>query len=308
MAEVLVPDGSWTFDGDLVRIVLDPGRRGREFRRARGDIAVPVLAIAGVTYSPGRHGGLRLRVRDGADPFLQVGGGQLRDQFDPYRLAIPSSSTGAAEYLVDELRNALTIEQVPPGAVDHYLVAGPAVPLTARADDGVATFDGSHLRLEWTGWASPAKRAAGPQQISLDAIERVEWSPMAGTRGGLLRFAVRGTAPRAAHDDPTSLTWGAVRRNRWGSFASVKTASQAMGGTTSLVAAAVAARLPHPYRTFDTTSLPVLPPGAEAAADPEPGDHDALSRRLRELRKLRDEGLLSDDEHEAAKQSVLRQL
>jgi hypothetical protein len=307
MAEVLVPGGGWTFDGDLLRIVLGSVRRADQLRRARGEITVPVVAIAGVTFSPGRRAELRLRLRDGADPFLQVGGGLLSDQFDPYRLAIPASSGGAAEYLVDEIRNTLTIEQVPPGAVDHYLVAGPAVPLSARADDGVASFDGSHVRLEWTRWASPAKTLAGPQLISLDAITGLEWSPMTATRTGFLRFNVRDNAPRPAQEDPACLTWGAMRRNRWGSFVSVKTKAQAMGGTTSMVAAAVAARLPHPYRTSDTAAITEIPPGRQPAVGPDRADHDALLRRLRELGTLRDEGMLTDDEHKAAKQAVLRQ-
>lgn len=102
--------GTWAFDGDLLRIVLGPGRRARTLRQARGELAVPVTAIAGVTYRPGRHAQLRLRLREGADPFLQIGGGQISDWFDPYRLAVPTEASGAAEYLVDEVRNALMIE------------------------------------------------------------------------------------------------------------------------------------------------------------------------------------------------------
>lgn len=297
-----MPSGTWTFDGDLLRIVLGPDRRTRALRQARGELAVPVMAIAAVTYSPGRHA--QLRLREGADPFLQIGGGQISDWFDPYRLTVPKDAGGAAEYLVDEVRNALTIEQVPTGPTDRYLVDGPAAPMTARADDGIASFDGSRLRFEWSQWASPVKKLAGAQQITLADVAAVNWAPMTGSRGGYLHFALHGAPPQPAHDDPTCLTWGVVRRNRWGSFATVKTKAQAVGGTTSLLAAAVAARLPHPHACSDTTEARALSARREAAADQE--ENDALLRRLRELRTMLDEGLLTDEEYTAAQQAVLR--
>lgn len=181
---------------------------------------------------------------------------------------------------------------------------GPAAPLTARADDGTISFDGSRLRLEWTHWASPVKKSAGAQQIALAEVAAVNWAPMTGSRGGFLRFAVHGASPQPVRDDPACLTWGVVRQNRWGSFASVKTKAKAMGGTTSLLAAAVAARLPHPHASSDATETRALPPHAEAAADQR--EHDALLRRLRELRTMLDEGVLTDEEYTAAQQAVLR--
>ena len=304
MAEVAGPDGSWAFDGDQLRVVLAPDRRTRALRQALGERLVPVAAIAGVGFTPGRSGALRLRLREGADPFLQIGGGQLREWFDPYRLVVPRDVTGAAEYLVDEVRNAVTIEEVRAGPTDHYLVAAPAVPLTARGDDGIASFDGVQLRLEWTRWASPAKRSAGTQLIALRDVAAVDWSPRTGGGDGQLRFSVRGRAAGPPRDDPGCLTWGPVRRNRWGSFAAVRTKAEMMGGTTSLLAAAVAARLPHPYAAADP-GTPALPGPAATEA---PQDDDVLLRRLRELGRLHTDGLLTDEEYEGARQAVLRLL
>ncbi len=38
--------------------------------------------------------------------------------------------TGVAEYFVDEVRNALLIEQVPDGPVDRFLLPGPSLPVS----------------------------------------------------------------------------------------------------------------------------------------------------------------------------------
>jgi hypothetical protein len=291
MAEVIVSDGTWTFDGELVRIVPGQDRHVHHLRQALGELTVPLLAIAGVAYEPGRKKGrLRLRLRDGADPFLQVTGGKLTEEADPYRLAVDRDTTGVAEYLVDEVRQALMLEQVPPGTCDHYLLPGPAVPLTATAGDGTASFDGKQLHIEWTEWAEDVKKSAGPQHISLDDITGVEWVPIVGWTNGFLRIRARGASPLQPKHDPHCITWG-MRRD---------------GGTTSLLAAAVVARLPHPSTpALAITGPEQLPP---AAATTEENDHDAVLRRLRELGELHKDGVLTDDEFASAKQALLRRI
>ncbi|WP_166350113.1 DUF4429 domain-containing protein [Phytoactinopolyspora limicola] len=291
MAEVIVRDGTWTFDGELVRIVPGQDRRVDALRQALGELTVPLRAMAGITYEPGRKGGrLRLRLRDGADPFLQVAGGKLGDDADPYRLAIDSTTAGMAEYFVDEVRNALMLEQVPPGPCDRFLMPGPAVPLTASAGDGTASFDGTRIHIEWTEWAEDGKKAGGPRQISLDDVLGVEWVPIVGWTNGFLRFRLTAASALMPKHDPNCITWG-MRR---------------LGGTTAMLAAAVAARLPHPGAAGGDDS-PAL---AAAPATPAPGDgdHDALLRRLRELGDLHRDGVLTDDEFTTAKQALLRQL
>src|SRR5215470_10077997 len=112
MAEVITRDGTWTFDGESVRIVPGRDRGVHKLRQAVGEVTVPLTALAGVAYEPGRKDGrLRLRLRDGADPFTQAARGQLPDAADPYQLAVGARNV-LAEYLVDEVRNALLIEQV----------------------------------------------------------------------------------------------------------------------------------------------------------------------------------------------------
>ncbi|HEX6326251.1 MAG TPA: DUF4429 domain-containing protein [Jiangellaceae bacterium] len=306
MAEVMVRDGRWTFDGELVRIVPGRDRRVHPLRRALGELVVPLTAIAGVAYEPGRKAGqLRLRLRDWADPFLQVAGGKLSHDADPYRLAIDRHTIGAAEYLVDEVHNALVIEQVPPGPSDRYLLDGPAVPLAATAGDGSASFDGSRIRIEWTEWAEDVKKSADWQEIALEDVVGIEWAPISGLTYGFLRFRVTGVPTVDPKHDPNCLTWGILRKNKWGSFGSPRTRTKIAGGTTSLLAAAVVVRLPHPSAgPVDAASPALTARDTESASG---GDHDALLRRLRELGDLHRDGVLTDEEFAAAKRALLRE-
>ncbi|NEE02994.1 DUF4429 domain-containing protein [Phytoactinopolyspora halotolerans] len=303
MAEVIVRDGTWTFDGEIVRIVPGGDRRVHALRQALGERAIPLAAISGITYESARKGGrLRLRLRDGADPFLQVTAGKLADDVDPYRLAVDKDSAGVAEYFVDEVRNALTVEQVPPGACERYLLSGPGVPLTATAGDGTVTFDGSVIRIEWTEWAEQVKKASGAREISLGDVHGVEWVPIVGLTNGFLRFRVTGASALLPKHDPNCITWGWRRE----------------GGTISLVGAAVVARLPHPSGAptdaATARQLPQVAGSAEASGPDGSGgagggaDHDTVLRRLRELGDLHRDGILTDDEFAAAKQALLRQL
>ncbi|GAA2590963.1 DUF4429 domain-containing protein [Actinomadura fulvescens] len=291
--EVIGRDGTWTFDGEVLRIVPGRDRGVHKLRRALGELVVPVTAIAGVAYEPGRKGGrLRLRLRAAADPFSQAVAGGLADSAaDPYRLSVDTGRTGVAEYFVDEVRNALILEQVPDGPCDRYLMPGPPVPVSASAGDGTASFDGERVRLEWNWMASSKKEEAGPQLFELAEIAGVEWSPQSGMGYGCLRFRLRqrqgDSRAVTAEDDPQCLAWGIQKE----------------GGLTALVAAAVVARLPHPA----APAIEQAAPGPEPRDTETPGeDHDTLLRRLRELGALHKEGILDDEEFATAKQALLR--
>ncbi|MFD7713737.1 DUF4429 domain-containing protein [Streptomyces sp. NPDC059786] len=232
MAEIIQRDGTWSFEGEALR--LTPGRdKGVGLlRRTLGELTVPLEALAGVSFEQGRKSGrLRLRLRDGADPLLQATGGKLADAADPYQLTVESDRYGVAEYLVDEVRNALLLDQVPPGPVDAYLLPGPPVPLSVSAGDGTASFDGEYVRLEWNWKTEEAKAAAGTRTLALTTLAGVEWHPSAGLEDGYLRFSVHGVETKAPpkYDPNSVLLWGFKR-----------------DPLMALVAAAVQARLPHP--------------------------------------------------------------
>ncbi|MFJ4631400.1 DUF4429 domain-containing protein [Streptomyces sp. NPDC088847] len=292
MAEIIQKDGTWVFDGDALR--LTPGRDKNVglFRKTVGELVVPLGALAGVSFEQGRRSGrLRLRLRDGADPLLHATGGRLTEGDDPYQLAVESDRYGVAEYFVDEVRNALLLDQVPADPVDEYLLPGPAVPLSVSAGDGTASFDGERVRLEWNWKTEDAKSAAGARTLAVTDLVGVEWRPSAGLENGYIRFSVRNAPTKAPPKyDPNSVElWGFKK-----------------DPLMALIAAAVQARLPHP--AAETDVRPEQPePAWQLAAAAEDG-HDALLRRLRELGELHRDGVLTDDEFAMAKQAVLKRM
>ncbi|MEV0615472.1 DUF4429 domain-containing protein [Nonomuraea sp. NPDC050404] len=283
MAEIAVSDGSWTFNGEMLRIVPGSDKDVHELRRTLGEVRVPLEAIAGVAFEPARKGGhLRLRLRKGADALSDVVAGTLKPPADPYRLAVPKARVGAAEYFADEVRDTMTVYQTPGGPCDDYLLPVPDVPISATAGDGTAFFDGERVRLEWSGWASTEKEKAGTQEFALSDVSGVEWKPQSGMSYGTLRFRIKGEAPaRSPEKDLRCVSWGV----------------QPYGGATALVAAAVLARLPR--------EAPELPPPPPPVSDDV---HDAVLRRLAELGQLHRSGVLTDEEFAAAKQAMIRRL
>ncbi|KEF07581.1 MULTISPECIES: DUF4429 domain-containing protein [Streptomyces] len=294
MAELMGRDGTWSFDGEQVRIVPGRERGVHRLRQDLGEICVPLTALAGVAYEPGRKGGrLRLRLRDGADPLLYVTGGGLPDDASPYQVAVDPDRTGVAEYFADEVRQALLLDQVDTGPADRYLLPGPAVPLSAAGVDGTATFDGETVRVEWRWNTSESKKQAGARTYSLADLESVEWRPAVGLESGYLRFRPKGEAPKAKpeHDPNAIELWGFKKES----------------GQTALLAAAVAVRLPHPS---GGSAAPDVTPVLEKAAGTGGGsgreDADVLLRRLRELGELHKDGILTAEEFATAKAAVLR--
>ncbi|WP_327670479.1 MULTISPECIES: DUF4429 domain-containing protein [unclassified Streptomyces] len=292
MAEIIQRDGTWTYLGDTLRLVPGRDKAVSPLRKALGEVTVPLTALAGASFEQGKKSGrLRLRLRDGADPLLQATGGKLTEGMDPYQLTVESDRYGVAEYFVDEVRNALLLDEVPTSASDTYLLPGPAVPLSVSAGDGTASFDGERVRLEWNWKTEEAKSSAGTRVLALGDIAAVEWQPAVGLENGCLRFTVRSSPTKAPPKyDPNSIElWGFKK-----------------DPLMALVAAAVQARLPHPGPAGE----PATPPALEQAppAAPAEDEHDALLRRLRELGDLHNSGILTDDEFALAKAAVLKRL
>jgi hypothetical protein len=303
MAEIIQRDGTWAFDGSTVRITPGLHRSVPLFRQTYGEIAVPLEAVSGIVYEPERkRGRLRLRLREGADPLLQATGGRLPDAADPYRLTVDIDRTGVAEYVAEEIRHALLLDQIPKEPAKAFLLAGPPVPVSVRSSDGTVSFDGAQVRIDWADTSDRVKRATGPRIIAVGDLVQVEWLPNSGYEDGFLRFVTRETvfSKLPPEKDPFALDlWGSARRDL----------------LTALVAAAVTARLPHPsLRAGEHIDRP---PQLTAAAGPgsapvtasvpaQADHHDVLLRRLRELGELHRDGVLTDEEFAATKAAVLR--
>ncbi|MFJ9208330.1 DUF4429 domain-containing protein [Streptomyces sp. NPDC102264] len=314
MAEIIQKDGTWTFDGDTVRIVPGKDKGVSPLRKALGEVTLPLGALAGISFEAGRRSGrLRLRLREGADPLLQITGGRLGDSSDPYLLTVEKDRAGVAEYFVDEVRNALLLDQVEPGPVDRYLLPGPALPITVSAGDASVTFDGERIRLEWNWKTEESKSSGGPRTLVLGEVEAVEWLPSAGLENGYLRFLTsRAPVSTPPKYDPQAVDLYGFRKDP----------------LMALVGAAVVARLPHPRAASAAsaalTAAPAPAPGlvkaatstTDAADTTDPAgpaaasgdDHDVLLRRLRELGELHQAGILTAEEFSTAKQAVLKRL
>lgn len=293
MAEIIQKDGTWAFDGDALRMTPGRNKNVSLLRTMLGELTVPLGALAGISFEQGKKTGrLRLRLRDGADPLLQATGGKLAEPNDPHQLTVESDRYGVAEYIVDEVRNALLLDQVPSDPVDRYLLPGPAVPLSVSAGDGTASFDGEYVRLEWNWKTEEAKSAAGARSLALADITAVEWHPSAGLENGCLRFTVRGAPTKAPPKyDPNSVElWGFKK-----------------DPLMALVAAAVQARLEHPA-AGPQDAVPPKKELAPAGSPPAEDNHDAQLRRLRELGELHRSGVLTDEEFAMAKQAILRRM
>ncbi|MBR8643365.1 DUF4429 domain-containing protein [Streptomyces tuirus] len=295
MAEIIQRDGTWAFDGSTVRITPGLHRSVPLFRQTYGEIAVPIEAVSAVALEPERkRGRLRLRLREGADPLLQGTGGRLPDAADPYRLTVDVDRTGVAEYVAEEIRQALLLEQIPKEPAKAYLLPGPPVPVSVRSSDGTVSFDGTQVRIDWADTSERVKRATGPRIIGLGDLVQVEWLPNSGHEDGFLRFATRETvfSKLPPEKDPYALDlWGSPRRDL----------------LTALVAAAVTARLPHPSsRTPAESDAYAHAPGAAPAPSRTADHHDVLLRRLRELGRLHRDGVLTDEEFARTKAVVLR--
>ncbi|MFF4725983.1 DUF4429 domain-containing protein [Streptomyces mirabilis] len=301
MAEIIQRDGTWAFDGSTVRITPGLHRSVPLFRQTYGEIAVPLEAVSGIVYEPERkRGRLRLRLREGADPLLQATGGRLPDAADPYRLTVDIDRTGVAEYVAEEIRHALLLDQIPKEPAKAFLLAGPPVPVSVRSSDGTVSFDGAQVRIDWADTSDRVKRATGPRIIAVGDLVQVEWLPNSGYEDGFLRFVTRETvfSKLPPEKDPFALDlWGSARRDL----------------LTALVAAAVTARLPHPsLRAGEHVDLPpqltaAAGPGSVPVPVPAQADHhDVLLRRLRELGELHRDGVLTDEEFAATKAAVLR--
>lgn len=289
----------WEFDADSVLIRFERGIRTPKLLQALGERRIPYEALAGVELTPGKRGTVVLRAvpRPGADPLMDAADGQLKENYDPYRLVLPAERETLAEYYADEIRAALGPDAKAPA--DTHLVAAPAPPLAFKAYDGKASFDGSSVvfRWFWTG-ASSAKWKAGDQRFPISELTGVEWrSPE--VFNGHLRLVARGadgSEPGAADQNPAAVVFGMGYGLVHDSlpFAAavleaVRAASTSNGGGL------------HPH------GAPVPSPveAQQAAARPDPGH---IADRIRHLGDLHQAGLLTDDEFTAKKAELLAEL
>ncbi|MFC5720080.1 DUF4429 domain-containing protein [Streptomyces gamaensis] len=283
---------AWEFETDSVLIRFERGIRTPRLLQVLGERRVPYEALAAVETAPGRRGTvvLRARPRPGADPLMDVADGQLKEGSDPYRLVLPAERETLAAYYADEVRAALGPAAGAPA--ERHLVAAPAPPLSFKAYDGKASFDGRSVafRWFWTG-ASSAKWKAGDQRFEVSALSGVEWrSPEIA--GGYLRLVGRGaeglTRPGDVDHDPAAVVFGM---------------GYGLIHESLPFAAAVLQAVRAERPTADGEDG--CPPHPAPAARPDPG---GIADRIRHLGALHAAGLLTDAEFSAKKAELLAEL
>jgi hypothetical protein len=137
------------------------------------------------------------------------------------------------------------------------------------------------------------------QWLPLTAIAAVEFDPGKGFRSGHVRFVLAGLPAGYRHPAP--------KKDR---HAFTFTADGREAGEAEELAAHVAARITGP-RVVETALLPGNQPADWGSAGPPPGalvpapSGDAAGR-LRELARLRAEGLIDDADYQTKKQEILR--
>ncbi|MFF4689172.1 DUF4429 domain-containing protein [Streptomyces sp. NPDC001307] len=270
----------WEFESDSVLIRYERGIRTPKLFQALGERRIPLSAVEGVTLSPGRRGTvvLRLLPRVGADPLMEAAAGQLKEGSDPYRLVLPAERETLAEYYADELKGLLTES----GPADRHLVTAPEAPLSFKAYDGKASFDGTavQFRWSWTG-ASSAKWKAGDQSFPVTQLSGVEWRSPEVFEGHLrlVRRSAESAAVQPDQDPATvvfGLGYGPVHESL--PFAAA-------------VLAAVRTRGP----------VPAVP----APSRRDPAD---IAERIRHLGELHQAGLVTDEEFSSKKAELLAEL
>ncbi|MET7739172.1 DUF4429 domain-containing protein [Streptomyces sp. NPDC005385] len=274
---------AWEFESDSVLIRFERGIRTPKLFQALGERRIPLDAVAAVTLTPGKRGTVVLRAvpRPGADPLMEAAAGQLKEGCDPYRLVLPADRETLAEYYADELRARLTADDEP---AERYLVEPPEAPLTFKAYDGKASFDGKAVsfRWFWTG-ASSAKWKAGDQTFPVSALSGVEWRSPEVFEGHLrlLRREPVSTQPAQADQDPAAVVFGL-------GYGPVHESLP----FAAAVLAAVRSASPAPV-------------AASAVPRRDPAD---IADRIRHLGELHEAGLVTDEEFSTKKAELLAQL
>ncbi|MEU6381293.1 DUF4429 domain-containing protein [Streptomyces sp. NPDC046909] len=278
---------AWEFESDSVRIRYERGIRTPKLFQSLGERRIPLTALAGVTLTPGKRGTVVLRAepRPGADPLMEAAAGQLKDGCDPYRLVLPAEREVLAEYYADELRAQLERVSSDDGEpAERFLVPAPEVPLSFKAYDGKAAFDGKTVRFRWfwTG-ASSAKWKAGDQSFPVADLSGVEWRSPEVFEGHLRLIRRDGGVeqPAQADQDPAAvvfgLGYGPVHESL--PFAAAVLAAVRSHGPVAAVSAGAARR--------------------------DPAD---IAERIRHLGELHQAGLVTDEEFSVKKAELLAEL
>lgn len=174
---------------------------GTLVRTRLGERIVPVEALRAVELT---DTGLRLVLRDGADPLQSVT--QPIELYD-----FPGVDHEAAEEIARDVGQALVRRDVPETAAAAWMVAPPPAPDRIEGRDVTLAMANGQLTFKYHRSAGRKKKALGdPWSVPLGDIVDVEWAPAAGLGArGFLRITTAATPdvrPKPRHDPAAMLT------------------------------------------------------------------------------------------------------
>lgn len=283
MEELRGDQAIWQFDGATVRIRYHTTWTNNAMLKRLIRAELPLPAVSAVVLRPRekrQRWRLRLQLRERADPYAAVGG-TLAGKVQPFELTGPPKTALLAEYWADQANFAL--EQADPGPVppDAALGVVPPVPLHIQTAEGTGGFDGAVVRLQWSGSSAPrGKRRHGHREYPLSSLAGVEWVPSDGWEYGHLRLLPR---------EPSAGMPGAPKQDLY----CLRCNEGNEGLDTLLLAATI------------TAHLWAAGSGQPTSTDP---DSTVIYERIRQLGRLHDDGILTDEEFAAKKAELLDRL
>ncbi|PRX91823.1 DUF4429 domain-containing protein [Allonocardiopsis opalescens] len=302
MDELRGDQAVWRFDGESIAIHYHTGAFKDPLLKKLGRCEVPVAAVASADFLVGGGRGkgwsLTLRLRERTDPFAAAGA-MLAKRSQPFRLTGPAKTELLAEYHADQIGfaagQAADIGPGAPPAVATRLV--PPLPLHIQTSEGAAAFDGTAVRLVWSGSdASARKRKRQRAEFPLADIANVEWVPSDGWEYGYLRVVARGEAAEA----PTKPKHD---------FSCLLCDEGEEGAAALLMAATVTAHLwaaeaePRPEIEAAAPAEP-----AAITAAPAGQDNEWVYQQIERLGRLHAQGILTDEEFSAKKAELLARI
>ncbi|MEV0613488.1 DUF4429 domain-containing protein [Nonomuraea sp. NPDC050404] len=292
MDELQGKTATWRFDEEKVVIQYSSRWRNHALLKALARCEVPLPAIAAVEFNSVAKKGwqLQLRLRERTDPYAVVGP-LLPEKGQPFLLAGGPDTELLAEYYADQLRigaDAARLGDGPRPPHEYALAIVPPVPLHIQTSEGRAMFDGQMFRLEWSDDASSRKSKKRRMDYALADIQRVEWFPQRSLDEGYLRVVTwqedddaKSAKPRK--DFACLLTEDSAKQDAW----------------TLVMAATVTAHL----WAAEHSGSPQPANAAQLTADTR-----SVYDRIRELGRLHEEGLLTDEEFTSKKTELLNRL
>jgi hypothetical protein len=211
--ELTSTNGTVVWDGiGILRLRYDGTQAGLDaltssLRTRLGERVLPVEALKAVEVS---STGLKLVLRDGADPLQSVTGGQVL--MDPYDF--PQVDPALAEQIARDIRSTLVRRDVPATPSARWLLAPPAAPDRLEGRDAILSVANGRLTFAYKRSAGRKKKSLGQQwSVPLGEIVDVEWTPNQGRLGarGFLRVATDSTPverPKPKHDPAAMLIEG----------------------------------------------------------------------------------------------------